>query len=273
MERTTHIDARARLPPFHAGSFESWFKKRPNTTRSNKIVYFVDSYANYNVPAIGKMLVAILEHLGYQVIVPPQKESGMPAVEYGLLDKARDLAEYNLKHLAPYARQGMQILCTSLAAAYLLRDGYSSFMEDTNSSVVSKSVIDVAQFLHEAHEAGQLHFEVEPKLNAQYHLCCLSRTLGLLPVTTKLLRAAGIEPEVVEDCCGGAGVWGTFKENYAMSSEIAAKLRQRIDPEITVLTESETCRLQIENHIKSTVRFPLEVLTPRIEGIDEHLFA
>ena len=176
MEWTTHIDARANLPAFHSESFESWFKKRPIAAKPKKIVYFVDSYANYNAPAVGKMLVAIAEHLGYQVIVPPQKESGMPAVEYGLLDKARKLAEYNLNHLAPYAREGTKILCTSLAAAYLLKDGYSSFMDDPNLPIVSKAVTDIAQFLYEEHEAGQLHFKVEPKMKAQYHVCCLSRT-------------------------------------------------------------------------------------------------
>jgi len=76
---TIHIDSRALLPSFHKESFESWFRNHPKTPSSKKIVYFVDSYANYNDPALGKMVVALLEHLGYEVIVPPQKESGMPA--------------------------------------------------------------------------------------------------------------------------------------------------------------------------------------------------
>jgi glycerol-3-phosphate dehydrogenase subunit C len=269
MEWTTHIDARAHLPNFSSESFESWFRKRKNTVRAKKIVYFFDSYANYNAPIVGKTVVAILENLGYQVILPPQKESGMPAVEYGLFDKARELAEYNLRHLAPYAQEGTKILCTSLAAAYLLKDGYSSFMTDPNLPSVSKAVVDIAQFLCEEYEAGQLRFRTEPEMKVQYHVCCLSRTLGLIPVTTKLLHAAGIEAEVIEDCCGGAGVWGTFKENYSISSEIAEKLSKRIEPRLVVLTESETCRLQIENHVKSTVRFPLEVIAPRVEGMNQ----
>ena len=271
MEWTTHIDARARLPSFSSESFESWFRERKDTPRAKRIVYFVDSYANYNAPNVGKTVVAILESLGYQVILPPQKESGMPAVEYGLFDKARELAQYNLKHLAPYAQEGTKILCTSLAAAYLLKDGYSSFVDDPNLAPVSKAVIDIAQFLYEEYESGQLRFRTEPKMKAQYHVCCLSRTLGLIPVTTKLLRAAGIEAEVIEDCCGGAGVWGTFKENYPISSEIAEKLSKRIEPGTVVLTESETCRLQIENHIKSTVRFPLEAIASRVEGMTNSL--
>jgi Fe-S oxidoreductase len=135
---------------------------------------------------------------------------------------------------------------------------------------VAKAVTDLQELLHEEYEAGNLHFDAEPKQNVLYHVCCLSRTLGLAPVTTSLLRAAGMESEVIEECCGGAGVWGTFKENYQISSEIAAKLCKRVDPEVTVLTESETCKLQIEAHVRTTVRFPLEVLAPRIRGIRQY---
>jgi Fe-S oxidoreductase len=37
---------------------------------------------------------ALLEHVGYQVIVPSQKEADMPAIKYGMLDNARSLARY-----------------------------------------------------------------------------------------------------------------------------------------------------------------------------------
>jgi Fe-S oxidoreductase len=83
------------------------------------------------------------------------------------------------------------------------------------------------------------------------------------PITTKLLDAACVSYRVVEECCGGAGVWGTFKENYDLSSEIATKLRDKVEPNTEILTESETCRLQIEAHVSAKVRFPVELLAER----------
>jgi glycerol-3-phosphate dehydrogenase subunit C len=272
MERITHIDSRALLPSFQAKSFESWFRTHKMTPRSKKIVYFVDSYANYNDPAIGKMVVALLEHLGYEVILPLQRESGMPAVEYGVLDKARELAEFNIKHLAPYAHEGIRILCSSLAAAYLLKDGYKTFVDDPNLSIVSGVVTDIAEFLFGEFRDGNLRFHDGQKHHAKYHVCCLSRTLSIASTTGELLQAAGIETEQIDDCCGGAGVWGTFKENYSMSTEIALKLQNKNDIEAgaIILTESETCRLQIMGHTKATVKFPLELLAPRVEGIKKY---
>ena len=160
MEWATHIDARAHLPRFHAESFESWFKKQPSTHREKKVVYYVDSYANFNNPSLGMTVFALLDHLGYEVLFPPQKESGMPAIEYGLLDKARSLARYNVRHLAPYAKNGIPIVCSSPAASYLLREGYGTFLEDENLPIVSKAVVDIAELLMEEYEKGNLHFKI-----------------------------------------------------------------------------------------------------------------
>jgi glycerol-3-phosphate dehydrogenase subunit C len=269
MEWVTHIDARALLPPFHAASFESWFKKQAIPRRDKKIVYYVDSYANFNNPTLGMTVFALLGHLGYEVLLPPQKESGMPAIEYGLLDKARSLARYNLRNLAPYAKQGIPIVCSSPAASYLLREGYGTFLEDDDWPIVSKSVIDMAELLMQEYEKGNLRFKTGQAEHVTYHYCCLSKALSLAPVTTKLLSAAGIQLDEVEECCGGAGVWGTFKENYEMSSEIAAKLRAKIRPNSKILTESETCRLQIEGHVTREVYFPLELLAQRVDGLEQ----
>ena len=267
MEWTTHIDSRAEMPPFRRESFGSWFSRQPNPTQPKKIVYFVDSYANYNDPSLAKTVVAILKHVGYRVIVPPQKQSGMPSIEYGLLDKARGLARYNLRQLAPYARDGIRIVCSSPAASYLLKVGYGTIMNDPDFPVVSKAVADIAEVMLEEYEDGTIRFSEEEPQRVHYHYCCLSKTLSLGPITTKLLNSAALDCVQIDDCCGGAGVWGTFKENYGMSSEIAAKLRTKIEPDVTVLTESETCRLQIEAHSNATVRFPIELLAERIIGL------
>jgi Fe-S oxidoreductase len=269
MEWATHIDSRANLPPFHTESFESWFKKQPDTPRPKKIVYYIDSYANFNKPSLGKLVYALLNHLGFQVLFPPQKESGMPAIEYGLLDKARSLARYNVSQISPYAKEGIRIVCSSPAASYLLREGYNNFLDDDELPAVSKAVVDVAELLMEEYEQHKVQFRKEPPEQVIYHYCCLSQALALGPITTKLLRAAGIQYQQVDNCCGGAGVWGTFKENYEISSEIASKLRSKVEPNSKILTESETCKLQIEAHVNGSVRFPLELLAERIVGLEQ----
>src|SRR5208337_4470348 len=85
---------------------------------------------NYNEPSIGKLTIKLLRHVGYEVIVPPQRESGMPAIEYGMLDEARKLAEYNLKQLKPFAQNGCRIVCSSPAATFLLKSGYATILDE-----------------------------------------------------------------------------------------------------------------------------------------------
>lgn len=268
MEWTTHIDARTRLPPFHRQSFESWFRNRPSTPRKKKIAYFVDSYSNYNYPLLAKTVVALLEHVGYQVIVPPQRESGMPSLEFGLFDKARSLARYNLDQLDGYARNGTRIVCSSLAASYLLKEGYGTILDAPEASTVSRAVADMMELLLEEYEKGSIRFNIQAAQPVYYHCCCLSKAMSLAPVTMKLLKAAGLVPKQIDECCGGAGVWGTFKENFEISREIAQKLREKISTDTTVLTESETCKMQIELHAGARVRFPLELLAERVRGLE-----
>jgi len=272
IEWLTHIDSRALLPTFSRQTFEAWFHNRPASRKGEgkKAVYFVDSYANYNDPSLGKAVVSILEHLGYDVIVPPQKESGMPAVEYGLMEEARQLAEYNVHQLVPYARDGWRIVCSSPAASYLLKEGYGTILDTPDWRQVSGATVDMAELLLEEYEAGRANFVYNGEILATYHYCCLAKSLGLGRATTKLLEAAGIRSVQNDDCCGGAGVWGTFRENYDISAEIAEKLVQKIDPHIPLLTESETCRLQIEAHSSAQVLFPLQLLGSRIRGLQVH---
>ncbi len=50
-----------------------------------------------------------------------------------------------------------------------------------------------------------------------------------------------------------------------MSVEIAELCRQ-FDPERIVLTESETCKLQIQANSNAQMSFPIEILASRIEN-------
>jgi Fe-S oxidoreductase len=264
LQLTTSIDARANLPRFHMESFESWARKHPSRGRSKKIVYFVDSYANFNDPSLGKKVFKLLDYLGYQVIVPPQKESGMPALEYGLLEKARHLAEYNIRQLTRFAKAGIPIVCSSPAASFLLRDGYASVLEAKGAPEISNVVVDIVELLDEEYENGNLELVNEPPLEVVYQDCCLSKALSLAETTTKLLRAAGVYPHIVGDCCGGGGMWYAFKRNYAMSREIGSKLCARLEAGAEVITASETCKLQIEACLGTKVHFPLDLLAGRV---------
>ena len=57
--------------------------------------------------------------------------------------------------------------------------------------------------LLEEYEQGNIQFRNAPLRDMKYHYCCLSKALSLGPTTSKLLRAAGIEHELIDVSCGG----------------------------------------------------------------------
>ncbi len=95
---------------------------RPIRRGGQKVLYFVDIYANYFDPQLAEALVAVLEHNGVAVYVhPDQKPAGMTAIACGALDHARFLAEHNVPILAEAVRQGYHVVATEPAAALCLR--------------------------------------------------------------------------------------------------------------------------------------------------------
>ena len=82
-----------------------------------KVLYFVDTYANYYDVALAESLVHVLEHNNVAVYVPPdQWHSAMPLIAQGALDPAIRIASHNVELLADAVRQGYTILATEPSA-------------------------------------------------------------------------------------------------------------------------------------------------------------
>ena len=59
---------------------------RPTRRTGRKVLYFVDTYANYHDPQLAEALVAVMEHNGVAVYVhPDQQPSGMGLITMGSL--------------------------------------------------------------------------------------------------------------------------------------------------------------------------------------------
>ena len=65
--------------------------------------------------------VEVLEHNGFEVIVPKQGCCGLPLQSNGLFDDARGYVRRLAAHLAPYARAGHDIVATSTSCGLMLK--------------------------------------------------------------------------------------------------------------------------------------------------------
>src|SRR5205085_10920969 len=114
-----------RLPAFARRSFlrraerRGWTRK-PHPSRP-RVAYFVDVFANYNDPLIAEAVVAVLQHNGIEVYVPPgQRGCGMAPLACGDVETAREVATHNLRIFADLARDGFPVICSEPTAALML---------------------------------------------------------------------------------------------------------------------------------------------------------
>ena len=96
-------DAQVRRPYLPALGAPPRRGRRPAT---KQVVYFHGCSTNYFEPGLGRMTVAVLEHNGFRVVVPPQGCCGLPLQSNGIFDAGRGYVRRLVAHLVPYASAG-----------------------------------------------------------------------------------------------------------------------------------------------------------------------
>jgi Fe-S oxidoreductase len=230
------------------------------------VLYFVDLYANWFDPELGECLLAVLEHNGVSVYVPPQQwAAGMPAIALGALDRARRLARHNVALLADAVRQGYTIVTTEPSAAMCLKHEYQNLLNDDDARLVAENTSDACEYLWRLHQNGKLELDLRP-VNATvgYHLPCHLRALQHEPAGQSLLRLIpGLTVQSIQQGCSGmAGTWGLKRKNYRTSLRIGWGLISTLrDQDLQAgATECSACRMQMEHGAGKPVIHPLRML-------------
>jgi glycerol-3-phosphate dehydrogenase subunit C len=266
-ERTLGIHRNAPLPTFAGRTFQRWARRHRPAASTREVVYFHGCSANYFQPELAEMTVAVLEHNGFRVLVPPQDCCGLPLQSNGIFDTARSYVRRLVGNLAPYARAGNQIVATSTSCGLMLKREAIEILgiEDDDLRVVSEHTYDICEFLADLDAAGELRtdFTAVP-MTVTYHAPCQQQGHGIGKPALDLLALVP-ELKVIEldrACCGIAGTYGIKREKY----DIAMKVGQGLFDDITSsaadlsVCDSETCRWQITHATGRPSVHPVEVL-------------
>ena len=265
--RVVGIHRHAPMPRFAGRTFQRWARRRPKGSAAKTVVYFHGCGTNYYEPAAGEMLVAVLEHNGFNVVIPPQDCCGLPLQSNGNFPAARGYVGRLVDNLAPYAREGLPIIANSTSCGLMLKREAREILgvEDEDLDTVSKQMYDVCEFLLLLHEKGELKTDFRPlALEVPYHAPCQQRGHGIGKPALDLLALVP-ELRVIElnvDCCGIAGTYGIKKEKYDISMAVGAQLFREIreaKAEVAAC-DSETCRWQIEHGSGVHAVHPIELL-------------
>jgi len=239
---------------------------RPARHGGPKVLYFVDLFANYFDPLLGEALVAVFEHNGFSVYVPPdQRPSGMAAISLGAVDYARRLAKHNVALLAESVRQGYQIVATEPAAALCLIHEYPQLLDDDDARLVAAHSSEACGFLWNLHATGRLQLDFQPySATLGYHAPCLMRALrNGSPGESLLNLIPGLNVRHVESgCCGMAGTFGLQQKNYRVSLRAGWKLIAQLrNPAIqSGVTECSACKIQMEQGVDKPTLHPIQLL-------------
>lgn len=267
-ERVIGLHQRAPMPRFAGRTFQRWARKHATPALPRRVAFFHGCGTNYYEPRLGEMTVALLEHNGIAVDVPKQDCCGLPLQSNGLFDDARGCVHRLAKRLAPYARDGIDIVGTSTSCTLMLKREALEILgmgDDEELRAVSGRVFDICEYLAAMHDRGELKtdFATVPE-TVVYHAPCQQQGHGIGKPALDLFALVP-ELRVVESdatCCGVAGTYGLKREKYEIAMGVGAGLFRQIEatgPDRAVC-DSETCRWQIEHATGVRTVHPVELL-------------
>ena len=284
MEKSLGIAQGRKLPRFSRRPFlQQAAERRLNRLErglTDKVLYFIDTYANYCDTQLAQSLVAVLEHNGIKVYVPDsQKQAAMPLISQGVLEPARHTAEQNVALLAEAVRQGYTIVCTEPSAALALTHEYPMLLPgDHDALLVSENTLEACHYLWRCHQRGKLRLDFSPLgVSLGYHTPCHTKALEVGTPAEKLLRLVpGIQVEKLEKGCSGmAGMYGMQRRNYRNSLRAGLPLLTAVRTGGFQLgtTECSTCKIQMEQGTSKPTIHPIKLvalaygLMPEMRGL------
>jgi Fe-S oxidoreductase len=274
------------LSPYATTTFEQWWKRHkakrdrdsagPETRLSRgEVVYFHDTFTEFNFPRVGRASVRLLEAAGFDVIVETRRSCcGRPYYSKGLVHKARALARENIKLLAPYAQRGVPIVGSEPSCILMFRDEYLDLAghDDPEAQAVASHAYMIDEYLallDAGADGAGIAWREDRHRDVLFHGHCHQKTVIGMGPSMRMLRAAGLNPrESGAGCCGMAGSFGFEAEHYEISRKVG---EERLFPAVRSAAAEEviavagvSCRQQIEHFTDRRTRHIAEVLAEQV---------
>lgn len=268
LERTLGISRQAPLPLYHPKFKSATIRRRTLKVTGNQIVYFPGCFVTYNDALTGQAVVKVLEHNGYEVIIPSFNCCGVPLQANGQFREARENTRRNMALMDPYLQAGVPVItgCTSCSLA--LKEEYPN-MEKPGTERIGQQAYDLFEFLWELHEQGELREDFqEVSVSLGYHAPCHLQAQGIGTPSVRLLRLIpGVRvTDLDAGCCGLSGSFGFKLEKYDLAMKIGSPLFNQVQQGVnhgefhSMTTECGGCQVQIEHGSGVETKHPIWVV-------------
>jgi glycerol-3-phosphate dehydrogenase subunit C len=270
-EKVTGISAEFPLPPIASESFSSWFRDHqpaPGAGSAGELVLFPTCYGDFNFPGVPQAAVRVLEKNGYRVRLPEGLTCcGMPNLDGGDLDAAREKMRRNVDMLAPHVRQGLRIVVPGPTCGYTMKKEWPVYLGDPEAASVAAATFDLMEFVDGLRKSKTLNRDFKQGYGrVAYHAACHLRAQKIaVPGARVLAQLPDTDVRIIERCSAVDGTWGMKAAYYEEGKRYARRLADAIDDErddgsITAVTDCSLAALRIKKENGLVAKHPIELL-------------
>ena len=272
MEKVLGVHPDRLLPRWADETFAEWWRRRGGPTAPtaspaparDRVALFVTCSVNANSPEVGRAAVAVLERNGCEVVVPPQRCCGMPFLEAGDVDSARECRWDNVTALLPLVRAGYTVVSAGPTCSLTLKKEYPALGGEAEAREVAAATRDLCEYLMRRHAEGRLatDFRRSPG-KVVYHVPCHLKVQDVgFRSRDLLMLIPGSEVVTVERCAAHDGTWSMKTEYFPISMKIGRPVFEAVRGEKPDRVASDCPRagIQIQQATGRTVKHPIQIV-------------
>ncbi len=274
MEKFMGVHREKLLPDFAGSTFERWADANGHISdqpgdEPPEVVLFQTCYVQHNEPQIGKDTIEVMEKNQVRVTcVKGLQCCGMPAWEYGDLEKLRRQATHNLGILMPFVEAGSKVLVINPTCAMMMRREYPELLPKSQRGEARKlaeAIQDPSEYLWSIRQEGRFNtrFLSTPGGSVAYHAPCHLRAQAIGFKGRDLLRKLpGVKPKLVMECCGHDGTHAMKVDGFEYSKRVGEKAftgMKTAEAEIWA-TDCPLAALQFQQHAGVKPMHPMSIL-------------
>lgn len=268
------IATQRSIPKLAKTTVYGWYKKnkkrlefQPN--KFGEIYLFVDEFTNYYDANIGIDTIELLTKLGYKITITKHEESGRSFISKGILDKAKEIANFNVNFFKELITKNTPLVGIEPSAILTFRDEYLRLADDKISAkMIAENTFTIEEFIKQEFEKNNIlasSFTTQEK-TLKIHGHCQQKSLSSTEPTFKMLSIpVNYRVTIINSgCCGMAGSFGYEKEHYHISMQVGEdtlfpKIRNTESTTI-IAAPGTSCRHQIKDGTSRNSKHPVTIL-------------
>ena len=184
MEKVVGVHRDAAMPPAQSQTIQGWLKKRPAPKPPTRepLVFFTGCAGGYFEVETSKKTIEVLEHLGYEVLVPKQGCCGLAQQSNGLFEGARKSVLKLVDQLNAAGKELTIISSSGSCAGMIKHEAHEILgLRDDKLLDAGARMRETSEFLLELLDEGILDPAMFKRIETTipYHQPCQAKSQGM----------------------------------------------------------------------------------------------